>query len=424
MANMFEIVGTTERPFFANGLIGNDGMIVVQKHVRLVEIGFTQRIALGRKPIGAFPAEYTAKHRPQRLHSVIAWRTPQCAARFTLFIRIVHGEDLGIGFLVLLNQEAAASIIAKAARIDAHHVYRRFTIDNPMCQLPTCATCGGNAKTVAFVEPEVFQTPCRSDNRRPVGRICDCAIIHALDANLAKGWHALHGGEDIGLKPFKRVGEQFIFTRCRRTINIAGRRTQFIWPQQQPARFLTHIIAGVGFAQDAHFGQSRFFARHDVRMLLGHDILMLDRDHRDIEAHHGTCLTRKIAGAGNDMLARDIALIRRDKPFAVRLLRDRGDCCVAINGRAALPRALRQCLREIGGLNITVIGMLDRANDAVHVGKRPNIFYVVGAQEIDIDANGTRNACIIIILIHPVFGGRQPDVRDLRKTGMQAGLCL
>ena len=68
--------------------------------------------------------------------------------------------------------------------------------------------------------------------------------------------------------------------------------------------------------------------------------------------------------------------------------------------------------------------MLDRANDAVHVGKRPNIFDVVGAQEIDIDANGTRNARIIIILIHAVFGGRQSDVRDLRKTGVQAGLCL
>ena len=89
-----------------------------------------------------------------------------------------------------------------------------------------------------------------------------------------------------------------------------------------------------------------------------------------------------------------------------------------------MPRALGQCLREIGGLDIAIIGMLDSANDAVHVGKRPNIFDVVGAKEVDIDANGTRNARIIIILIHPVFGGRQPDVRDLRKTGMQAGFFL
>ena len=297
IADMFEIVGPTERPFFTNRLIGNDGMIVVQKHVRLVEISITEHVALRREPVGAFPAEHTAKHRAKRLHSVIARGAPQCASRFTLFIGIMHGEDLGIGFFVLLNQEAAASIIAKATRIDAHHIDRWFTIDNPMCQLPTCATCGGNAKTVAFVEPEVFQAPCRSDNRRPVGRVSDCAIIHALDANLAKGWHALHGGENIGLKAFKRVREQFIFAGCRRAINIAGRRTQFIWPQQQTARFLTHIIARVGFAQDAHFGQTSFFARHDVRMLLRHDILMLDGDHGDIEADHRACLTREIAGA-------------------------------------------------------------------------------------------------------------------------------
>ena len=68
--------------------------------------------------------------------------------------------------------------------------------------------------------------------------------------------------------------------------------------------------------------------------------------------------------------------------------------------------------------------MLDSADNAVHIRKRPNIFDVVGAKEIDIDANGARNAGVIIILIHPVFGGRQPDVRDLRKTGVQAGFCL
>ena len=68
--------------------------------------------------------------------------------------------------------------------------------------------------------------------------------------------------------------------------------------------------------------------------------------------------------------------------------------------------------------------MLDSADNAVHIRKRPNIFDVVGAQEIDIDANGARNARIIIIFVHPVFGGRQPDVRDLRKTGMQAGFFL
>ena len=297
IADMFEIVGPTERPFFTNGFICNDGMIVVQKHVRLVEIGFAERIAIRREPIGAFPAEHTAKHRTKRLHPIIARGTPQCASRFTLFIGIMHGEDLGIGFFVLFNQESAPCIIAKAARIDAHHIDRRFTIDNPMCQLPTSATCGGNAKAVAFVEPEVFQAPCRPDNGRPVGRICDCTIIHALDADLAKGWHALHCSKNIGLEPFKRIREQFIFAGCRRAIHIAGRRTQFIWPQQQPARFLTHIIACVGFAQDAHFGQTSFFARHDVRVLLSHDILMLDRDHGDIEADHCACLTREIAGA-------------------------------------------------------------------------------------------------------------------------------
>ena len=166
----------------------------------------------------------------------------------------MNRENLGIGFFVFLDQETAPGIIAKAARIDAHHVNRRLTINNPMGKLPASAASRCHAKTMPFIEPEVFEAPGRADNRRPVGRVSDCAVINFLDSHLSKGGNTVHRGEDIGFEAFKRVGKQFIFAVRRRSINIAGRCANLIRPEQQAARFLTHIIAGVGFAQHAHLG--------------------------------------------------------------------------------------------------------------------------------------------------------------------------
>ena len=119
------------------------------------------------------------------------------------------------------------------------------------------------------------------------------------------------------------------------------------------------------------------------------------------------------------MLGGNSALICRDQPFAIRLLRDASNRRVAVNGRSALPRTFGQCLGKVSGLYIAVIGVLDCANDTVHIGQWPDVLDLVRRQEIDIDANGSRNTRIIMILIHPVFGCRQPDVSDLRHSGMQ-----
>ena len=119
------------------------------------------------------------------------------------------------------------------------------------------------------------------------------------------------------------------------------------------------------------------------------------------------------------MLGCNLALICRDQPFAIRLLRDAGNRRVAVNCRSALPRAFGQCLGKVSGLNIAVIGVLDCADDTVHIRQWPDVLDLVRRQEIDIDANGSRNTRIIMILVHPVFGCRQPDVSDLRHSGMQ-----
>ena len=336
----------------------------------------------------------------------------------------MHGEDLGIGFLILFDEETAACIVAEPARIDAHHVDGRLPINNPVCQLPAGTSGRRHAKAMAFIEPEILKAPCRSDNRRAIRRIGDGAVIHLLDAHFAKGRNAAHGCQNIGLQTLQRVGKQFIFTIGRRSIDIAGRRADFIRAKQKATGFFAHVIAGIGFAQNAHFGQSLLLALHNRRMLLGHDILMLNGDDGNVETDHCARLARKVTRTGNDVFTGDVALIGRDQPFTIGLLRDRRDRGVTINRGAALPCALCQRLCQICGLDIAIFRMLDRADHTLRVTQRPDFLDLLGRQEVHIHADGAGNACIILIFVHPVLRRRKPDVGYLRKADIQLCLCL
>ena len=61
------------------------------------------------------------------------------------------------------------------------------------------------------------------------------------------------------------------------------------------------------------------------------------------------------------MLAANFPLVGPDNPLAAARSLDRDDVCLSINLRAALASAPRERLGEVGGLNVSVLGMLDRA---------------------------------------------------------------
>ena len=102
------------------------------------------------------------------------------------------------------------------------------------------------------------------------------------------------------------------------------------------------------------------------------------------------------------MLADDLALVGDDLPFAARRAFDRGDGRVAVDLAAAFARAPRQRLRQIGGLDIAVLRMLDRADDAVGVAERPDLLDLLGRQELHLDADRRRDARVILIFVEAV----------------------
>src|SRR5260221_7004572 len=143
-----------------------------------------------REPVGALPAVTLAEDRAQALELVV-YRAGLRGPRIrTFLVRKMDGEDVAVGLLILGGEIAAARIGPKAPGIDRQHVDPGFALDDPFGQLPAGAAGRGDAKAVAFVEPQIPYTPGGSDQGTPVGCVRDRAIDDLLDPAIFERGHA------------------------------------------------------------------------------------------------------------------------------------------------------------------------------------------------------------------------------------------
>jgi hypothetical protein len=157
-------------------------------------------------------------------------------------------------------------------------------------------------------------------------------------------------------------------------------------------------------------------------MRLGDDVLVLDGDDRNVESHHGAGLAREVARRRDDVFAGDVALVGLDDPLAIGLLLDAGDDRVAVDFGTARAGTLGHRLCQVGGLDIAVVGVLDRADDAVGLAQRPDLLHLFRCQDVDLDADRLGDAGIIHELVPAVGRTGEADVGDLREARMLAGL--
>jgi len=94
---------------------------------------------------------------------------------------------------------------------------------------------------------------------------------------------------------------------------------------------------------------------------------------------------------------------------------------MAIDLRAERPCPAGKSLGQVGGLDIAVIGMLDRAEQTVRVAERPDFLDLIRGQDLDIDPDGFGDPGIIHVLVPAVLGTGQTDIGNLFETDILPG---
>ena len=344
--------------------------------------------------------------------------------RRALLVRVVDDEDVGVGLLVLGPGVVLVGIGAEAARVHRQHVDGGLAVGDPAGELPAGAAGGGDAEAEAFRQPEVRQPVGRPDERVAVRRVGNGAVDAILDAGVAEHRHPVHRGFDMRLQAVHVRRQQLLPETLGNAVHRPGRRSLLVGPENQALALFAHVVGGVALAQHRQFGEARLPALDEFGDGVGDEVLVLDRDRRQVEAHHGAHLPRPGAGGGHHGLAGDVAAIGLDQPFAGAGALDARHLGVAVDLRAPVARALGQGLRHVHRRDMAVMGVEEGAHQPVEVGERPEVADLVGADQLEGDADGVRGAAIVAILVHPLLIGGEPEIAGAMKTYRLAGLRL
>ena len=151
----------------------------------------------------------------------------------------MDGEDVAVGLFVLYLEIGLGSVVAEPSRLDTEHVDSWLTFYYPLGQLPAGTATSGNAKRMAFVEPEILQAPGWANDRISIGGVTDSAVVNFFDADFRECRHSIDGGLDMGLKAVEIFLEQLVLNLIVGAVYVAAWRTGLVGAEKKTAGLLT-----------------------------------------------------------------------------------------------------------------------------------------------------------------------------------------
>ena len=240
----------------------------------------------------------------------------------------------------------------------------------------------------------------------------------------------------LGLDPLEVEREEVGAEAVGDRVLEAGRGAVLVGAEDPAAALLADVPARVGVAQDRVLGVG-LAERDERRVGLGDDILVLDRDRRDADAEQPGGALGVVAGGGDDVLGADLeGLVGGDEVAA--LLGHHAaaddplgagpvvavDLGLADDLDAALAGALGHRLGDVGGVDVAVGRVEERADEVLGADERPALADLLRGQPLEGDADGLGGRGVELELVHPRPGLRHAQVADDREAGVEAGLGL
>ena len=352
------------------------------------------------------PATASTEVRTLRLQAQIRRRSLGGTASRTLFGRVADAVFVLVGFDGLGGGELGVRVLEVATRVQRPHVPFGVPVRYPLGNDLASAARLGNAERERSAVVEARQSGRRTDERVAIGRIRNGAVDDALDANAAELRHAQARVFDVLLEAVRVVVEQLVRELVGNTVLPMHAGIPLVGAQDKAVTLLTQVITDVRVANER---QACIAAGQQFGHIFGDQVLVRQGDDGQERADHGRHFTTAVAAGVDDLLGRDDALVRLDTPLARRCARDGSNARIAMNCATAVASTLGQSLRQLRGVNIAVIRVVQAAQNVVSLEERMALADFAGAEHFEIDALRMALRHHVAELVHAVARMREAN---------------
>ncbi len=377
-------------------------------------------VAFGGEEVGPLPAHLAAEAGAVSGEQVVGRGAAERAGGSQLAVRpghrVVQAEDLGDPVVQPL---VVAVEGGEAADVDAGQVHARLALGDPLGQRAAGAARGRDADGVeAGRDEEVPYLRGLAEDELVVGGEALRAVVEHLQAGLGQRRdprdRAVH--QDREVVPV--LLEQLELERVGQLVGgDPGLGLGLEAADEQAADLFLDIGVAVRVAQH------RQVAVHPVD-LLGDHVEVLGRVQGHGHPGQGADLLGPLAGAVDDNLGLDVALICLDAGDGVVLDGDGGDAGALADRDALVPGAAGQGGGQVGRVGPAVAGQPDRALEVVDLHHRVKLVGALGADQLAVELVGLGGGGGALELGQAVLGAGHGDAAAAPEAGGQAGLPL
>ena len=246
----------------------------------------------------------------------------------------------------------------------------------------------GAAGIKRVINGPMIWSPDSNVLRVAIGGKGEGAVNHVLDACALQIGEAAVGKGDAVLDLVEIVLQQVLTKGPGRAIHRPGAAGLLVEPDAKAPAFLPQIA----FARRVHH-MGMFLAvlhhLHDQRHFLGHQVLVLHRVQREVDARHRANLARPEATCVHDVFGVDGALVGDHLPGAIGALVGFPDHAMGLDRCPAHPCGAGIGMGGAGGVEVTVERVIKPADDAVDIGDGGDLCDLLRCHDLGVQAHET-----------------------------------
>ena len=317
------------------------------------------RLALGREPQRVFEAAVVAEHGVFRLQTLVHGCGAQRARGRQFFVREADAEAARVVFAHLHVGVGAVRPATVAGHVHGPHVGTRVAFGHPVGKREAHTTALAEASHDAASHPIVAHAAHRADERVAVRRESERAVHHSADAHFAETREVLEGHFQARGDTLEVVRQQVLAEVPRRVLRGPRYAGTLVGADEHAATLLAHV--DLAFEVD---DVELFFLVHELRQVLGDEVLVFHGEDGQLEAHHAADFTRPQAAGVHHVFGVHGALFGHHIPSAIGTLLGVQHAVVADNFGAANLRGLRIGVGDAVRVHVALDGIVDGAEEA------------------------------------------------------------